>query len=147
MPTGRAWPSRWTWGTGSPSCTPRGRPGPPGAWPAGSWRTGGPGRGPAGPAPVPQGALTGTEAAVIEGLAQGLTDESVARRVGVTPRTVRRHVAAVSERYGATSRLQLGLLLGRVPERRPVPDGRAEPGGAAGGPSPVGAAVPHPAQG
>lgn len=103
---------------------------------------------PCGPAPrIPQGALTGTEAAVIEGLAQGLTDESVARRVGVTPRTVRRHVAAVSERYGATSRLQLGLLLGRVPERAPVPDGRGEPGGAAGGPSPVGAAAPHPAQG
>ncbi|MEE1940890.1 helix-turn-helix transcriptional regulator [Streptomyces sp. TRM 70361] len=55
-----------------------------------------------------------TEAAVLAGLAQGLTDESVARRVGVTPRTVRRHVAAVSARFGASSRLQLGILIGRT---------------------------------
>lgn len=81
---------------------------------------------------VPPGTLTGTEAAVIDGLAQGLTDESVARRVGVTPRTVRRHVAAVSERYGATSRLQLGLLLGRAVG---AGAGVSCPDGAAGQPS------------
>ncbi|MBT2455557.1 LuxR C-terminal-related transcriptional regulator [Streptomyces sp. ISL-86] len=82
---------------------------------------------------VPPGTLNGTEAAVIDGLAQGLTDESVARRVGVTPRTVRRHVAAVSERYGATSRLQLGLLLGRAVG---AGAGVSRPDGAAGQPSP-----------
>lgn len=64
-------------------------------------------------APAATAAEAATEAAVIAGLAQGLTDESVARRVGVTPRTVRRHVAAVSARFGATSRLQLGVLIGR----------------------------------
>lgn len=63
---------------------------------------------------APGSAASVTEAAVIEGLVQGLTDESVARRVGITPRTVRRYVAAVSERYGATSRLQLGVLIGRA---------------------------------
>ncbi|UYQ60643.1 response regulator transcription factor [Streptomyces peucetius] len=87
--------------------------------------------------PASRGALTGTEAAVIDGLAQGLTDESVARRVGVTPRTVRRHVAAVSERFGAASRLQLGLILGRA-------TAPATPAPAAGGPSPARAAAPPP---
>ncbi|MFD5649526.1 LuxR C-terminal-related transcriptional regulator [Streptomyces sp. NPDC127039] len=58
-------------------------------------------------------AESGTEAAVIDGLLQGLTDESVALRLGVTPRTVRRHVAAVSARLGAVSRFQLGVLIGQ----------------------------------
>lgn len=73
-----------------------------------------------------------TEAAVIAGLTRGLTDESVARRVGITPRTVRRHVAAVCERYGATSRLQLGVLIGQsvpAPVSRCADGGVADPGG------------------
>ncbi|MBN0046448.1 helix-turn-helix transcriptional regulator [Streptomyces actuosus] len=65
-------------------------------------------------APFAVPAESATEAAVMAALAQGLTDETVARRVGVTPRTVRRHVAAVSARFGATSRLQLGVLIGRA---------------------------------
>lgn len=69
-------------------------------------------------APPSPGPPAGTEAAIMEGLAQGLTDECVARRVGVTPRTVRRYVAAMSERYGATSRMQLGVMIGL--SRRPA---------------------------
>lgn len=71
--------------------------------------------------PLAVAAESATEAAVLAALAEGLTDECVARRVGVTPRTVRRHVAAVSARFGAASRLQLGVLIGRTAATAPDP--------------------------
>ncbi|WP_267243096.1 hypothetical protein [Streptomyces sp. PR69] len=51
-------------------------------------------------APVATAAESTTEAAVIAGLVQGLTDESVALRIGVTPRTVRRQQIAHDDRHG-----------------------------------------------
>jgi DNA-binding NarL/FixJ family response regulator len=68
-------------------------------------------------------ARSATETAIIAALARGDTDETVARRLGITPRTVRRYVADVSERYGATSRMQLGVLLGRSGAVCDRPDG------------------------
>ncbi|MCM4081122.1 helix-turn-helix domain-containing protein [Paractinoplanes hotanensis] len=46
-------------------------------------------------------------------LATGLTDESVAARLGVSERTVRRTMAAVMARLGARSRFQAGLIAAR----------------------------------
>ncbi|KRV46989.1 erythropoiesis-stimulating protein [Wenjunlia vitaminophila] len=43
-------------------------------------------------------------------LAQGLTDELVARKLGVSVRTMRRVAAALMERLGARSRFQAGAL-------------------------------------
>jgi DNA-binding CsgD family transcriptional regulator len=47
---------------------------------------------------------------VIELLADGLTDEAIARRLGLSVRTCRRHIAAVLHSLGAVSRFQAGVL-------------------------------------
>jgi DNA-binding CsgD family transcriptional regulator len=46
-------------------------------------------------------------------LAAGLTDESIARELGVSERTVGRRIARLQERLGAASRFQLGLQASR----------------------------------
>jgi DNA-binding CsgD family transcriptional regulator len=43
-------------------------------------------------------------------LAEGLTDEVIARRLGVSVRTCRRHIATVLSGLGAVSRFQAGVL-------------------------------------
>lgn len=53
--------------------------------------------------------LLASERAVLNLLAQGLTDEAAAKRLGVSPRTVRRTVAALMDRLDARSRFEAGL--------------------------------------
>ena len=50
---------------------------------------------------------------VVELLAQGMTDEAVARFLGLDVRTVRRRVAEAMDDLGATSRFGLGMAWGR----------------------------------
>jgi DNA-binding NarL/FixJ family response regulator len=45
---------------------------------------------------------------VLRLLASGLTDEAVARKVGLSARTVRRTIASLSDRLQANSRFQAG---------------------------------------
>ncbi|MGW7469520.1 LuxR C-terminal-related transcriptional regulator [Streptomyces xantholiticus] len=52
--------------------------------------------------------LTGQEAVVLSMLADGLTDEAIAKRLGVSPRTARRLASNLMERLGARSRFQAG---------------------------------------
>ncbi|CAM3714620.1 hypothetical protein GCM10009799_02040 [Nocardiopsis rhodophaea] len=52
--------------------------------------------------------LTPQEAAALRLLSQGLTDEAVANRLGVSPRTARRIAADLLEKLGARSRFQAG---------------------------------------
>jgi len=71
--------------------------------------------------------------AIIELLAQGDTDEVVARKLGMSVRTCRRHIAVVLREFGAVSRFQAGVaagLAGFFGHRA----GRPEPAGGAGGP-------------
>jgi hypothetical protein len=49
---------------------------------------------------------------IIQLLAQGLTDEAVARRLGVSVRTCRRHIANVLRDLDAVSRFQAGVRIG-----------------------------------
>jgi DNA-binding NarL/FixJ family response regulator len=56
---------------------------------------------------------------VIALLAEGLTDAVVARRLGVSERTVTATVRTLMDRYGARSRFQLALAL--VVELSPPP--------------------------
>ena len=42
-------------------------------------------------------------------MAQGLTDEVVARRLGMSVRTCRRHIAAMLQNLDAVSRFQAGV--------------------------------------
>lgn len=47
-------------------------------------------------------------------LVSGLTDDAIARRLGVSRRTVAGHVAAISQDLGSRSRAQLGYLIARA---------------------------------
>jgi len=53
-------------------------------------------------------ALAPTEDTLLRLLAEGKTDSAVAARLGVSPRTVRRHAAGLMGRLGATSRFEAG---------------------------------------
>jgi DNA-binding CsgD family transcriptional regulator len=50
---------------------------------------------------------------IVRYLAAGLKDEVIARRVGLSVRTCRRHIADIMEHVGATSRFQAGVLVER----------------------------------
>jgi DNA-binding CsgD family transcriptional regulator/sugar-specific transcriptional regulator TrmB len=55
------------------------------------------------------GAMSPQEGAVMVLLAQGLTDEAIAKRLGVSPRTARRLAADLMERLDARSRFEAGV--------------------------------------
>lgn len=67
---------------------------------------------------VPGGADV-RENQVLALLAAGVTDESIARQLGVSARTVQRHIRAICDDLGAVTRFQAGLKVGR--SRRTVP--------------------------
>lgn len=46
-------------------------------------------------------------------MAQGHTDEVVARKLGMSVRSCRRHIAALMREFGAVSRFQAGVQAGR----------------------------------
>ncbi|MEU8200023.1 helix-turn-helix transcriptional regulator [Streptosporangium sp. NPDC049046] len=58
--------------------------------------------------------LTEQEKTVLRMAAKGMTDEVIGRRLGLTSRTVRRHMANVMERIGAHSRLQAGIRIAKA---------------------------------
>ena len=57
--------------------------------------------------------LSPLEREVLKFLSEGHTDDSLARRLGVSVRTVRRTIADLTERLGATSRFQAGVNAAR----------------------------------
>ncbi|MFI6507783.1 LuxR C-terminal-related transcriptional regulator [Streptosporangium sp. NPDC050855] len=89
-------------------------------------------------APPPEGASPdgrpqGRCRAVLDLLAEGLTDNAVAARLGIAERTVRREVNGLMQSAGATSRFQLALRaqeLGWL--RRPAGETRPQTGPEAG---------------
>jgi len=61
-------------------------------------------------APAPIGSpLTGLQQSILQGLANGLSDESIARRLDINVRTCRRHIAFMLETLRADSRFQAAL--------------------------------------
>lgn len=54
--------------------------------------------------------LSSTEQEILQLLATGLTDESIARSLGVSLRTIQRKVQGIQRSFGATSRFQLGAM-------------------------------------
>jgi DNA-binding NarL/FixJ family response regulator len=50
--------------------------------------------------------LTGRQTDVLQHMAEGLTTKEIAFRIGVAPRTVLMHIAAIKRRLGATTRAQ-----------------------------------------
>ncbi|MFF2658931.1 LuxR C-terminal-related transcriptional regulator [Kitasatospora sp. NPDC058032] len=65
--------------------------------------------GAASPAAPEEGGLSTQEATVVRLLAHGLTDEAIAKRLGVSPRTARRVATELMERLGARSRFEFGV--------------------------------------
>ncbi|WP_169750225.1 helix-turn-helix transcriptional regulator [Streptosporangium amethystogenes] len=62
----------------------------------------------------PLSSLTDQERTVLRMSAEGLTDEVIARHLGLTSRTVRRHMATAMERVGAQSRFQAGVRIAKA---------------------------------
>ena len=51
--------------------------------------------------------------AILELLASGVKDEVIARRLGMAPRTYRRHISSLMDELNASSRFQAGLVAAR----------------------------------
>lgn len=62
-----------------------------------------------GPAAGEDDALSAQEASVLRLLAQGLTDDAIAKRLGVSPRTARRVATELMDRVSARSRFEFGV--------------------------------------
>jgi DNA-binding CsgD family transcriptional regulator len=62
---------------------------------------------------VDEGGVRAGERLLLELLGEGLKDEAVAKRLGVSVRTVRRKICEVQQRLGAESRFQAGILAAR----------------------------------
>lgn len=58
-----------------------------------------------------RGLIGDTQKAILQLVTCGYTDESVAKKLDVTARTVQRHVAKTMALFGARSRLELGIML------------------------------------
>jgi DNA-binding NarL/FixJ family response regulator len=59
-------------------------------------------------------ALTGAQREILVLLSSGMTDAAVARTLGISTRTVKRHVRQAMEQVCARSRMELGIRLGRL---------------------------------
>lgn len=55
--------------------------------------------------------LSDVRMSIIKLLAEGETDDTIARRLGVSVRTCRGHISKIYEEFGARSRCQLGVLI------------------------------------
>jgi DNA-binding CsgD family transcriptional regulator len=57
----------------------------------------------------PQTSLTPTERELLRLLSSGLTDDAAGQRLGISSRTVGRHMSSIMERLGASSRFEAGI--------------------------------------
>jgi DNA-binding NarL/FixJ family response regulator len=78
-------------------------------------------RGGAGTARMNRGApaLSPRELEVAKAVALGWRNRRIGEALGITERTVKKHVASARAKLGAQSRVELALLIGGTP-RRPV---------------------------
>lgn len=75
---------------------------------------------PGGAAAGRRAAFTPRDAEIIGLLVDGLTDDAIARRLGVSKRTVSYAVGRLMRRVGAVNRFQLGWALARVQQPDPA---------------------------
>ena len=59
------------------------------------------------------GELGDEDRSLVALLAAGLKDDAIARRLGWSPRTMRRRMSALQDRFGTTSRFQAGVIAAR----------------------------------
>lgn len=67
----------------------------------------------AAPSVPPVGSMSERQFAIARLLAEGHVDEVVARRLGISVRTCRKHIAHLAELLGSANRVQLGVLITR----------------------------------
>ncbi len=65
---------------------------------------------------------------IVRLLAAGMKDETIARRLGMSLRTARKHIADIMETLGAESRFQAGFLSARQGLLGDEPPDTASPG-------------------
>ncbi|MFJ8753984.1 LuxR C-terminal-related transcriptional regulator [Streptomyces sp. NPDC102441] len=65
------------------------------------------------PAPTPGAQVTAVQQSIARLLSEGHVDDVVARRLGISVRTCRSHIARLMQALGATSRTHLGVLIVR----------------------------------
>ncbi len=65
-----------------------------------------------------RGGLTSREQEVAIAVARGASNKEIARQLNITERTVKSHVSAMLEKFGARDRLQLSLVINGVDRRR-----------------------------
>ena len=62
---------------------------------------------------APAGGLTATQQMVLELMAEGLHDDAIAHRAQISTSTARRHITAIMNRLGASSRFAAGAAAQR----------------------------------
>lgn len=65
--------------------------------------------------PHPPTRLTPREGQIVDAVAEGLTNKEIARRLGISPNTVRNQIAALSTKLGVRSRTQIALQTAEIP--------------------------------
>ena len=60
------------------------------------------------------GVLTGVQRRILRLAAVGFKDEAIARNLGLSSRSVRRHMEKLATRSGASNRLTLGIAAARL---------------------------------
>lgn len=102
------------------------------AWPAFTAEIAGflgvsePAHAPAPPREVAPASLTAREREVLALLAEGLTNKQIARRLELTPKTVRNYVSLVLSKLGAATRTEAAAIALRGEVGRDPPDDRTE---------------------
>ncbi|MCM2420614.1 LuxR C-terminal-related transcriptional regulator [Streptomyces sp. RKAG293] len=71
---------------------------------------------PAGTDPTPGDPIPEVQRSIARLLVEGFMDESIARRLGMSVRTCRAHIAKLATHLGSTNRTQLGYLIATSPE-------------------------------
>ncbi len=66
------------------------------------------------PAASDETELDQTRAAILRLMAEGEKDEAISRRLSISVRTCRRHIADYMSQVGATSRFQAGVIAARA---------------------------------
>jgi len=69
--------------------------------------------------PGPEVKLTGREQEVLRMVGDGLPNKAIARRLGISERTVKAHLTNVYQRLGVTDRTQAALWAQRHAQRQP----------------------------
>ncbi|RKT16843.1 Homeodomain-like domain-containing protein [Streptomyces sp. 1114.5] len=72
-----------------------------------------------GNAAIPQEVIPRLRQTIIDLLLAGTNHRVIARRLGISERTLARHIAEMREEYNVDSLFQLGYMLGRASQQRP----------------------------